>query len=144
VRTLLLTNLHCQLHKKQQVGCRSHVCNPSYSGDRDQEDRGSKPTWTNNSRDCISKNNQHKPGLRSDSSVGPWGEREGGKEGGREKGREAGKEGDLTTGYPPQDGNKAMGRLQSVSSKASVGWLVPASLAQTKRPSALPSTWTRI
>jgi hypothetical protein len=25
----------------------THTCNPSYSGDIDQEDRGSKPTWAN-------------------------------------------------------------------------------------------------
>jgi hypothetical protein len=31
------------------------VCNPSYPGGRDQEDHGSKPAQTNNSRDPISK-----------------------------------------------------------------------------------------
>jgi hypothetical protein len=34
----------------------AHVCNPSYSGGRDQENRGSKPAWTNRSRDPILKN----------------------------------------------------------------------------------------
>jgi hypothetical protein len=27
----------------------AHVCNPSYSGGRDQEDHGSKPAWVNSS-----------------------------------------------------------------------------------------------
>jgi hypothetical protein len=31
----------------------THPCNPSYSGSRDQEDRGSKPAWANSSRDPI-------------------------------------------------------------------------------------------
>jgi hypothetical protein len=33
----------------------AHVCNPSYSGGRDQEDCGSKPTRTNNLQDPILK-----------------------------------------------------------------------------------------
>jgi hypothetical protein len=33
----------------------AHVCNPSYSGGRDQEDHSLKPVWVNNSRDPISK-----------------------------------------------------------------------------------------
>jgi hypothetical protein len=33
----------------------THTCNPIYSGGRDQEDRGSKPTQANSSRDPISK-----------------------------------------------------------------------------------------
>jgi hypothetical protein len=33
----------------------THAYNPSYSGGRDQEDRGSKPAWANNSRDPILK-----------------------------------------------------------------------------------------
>jgi hypothetical protein len=33
----------------------AHIYNPSYSGDRDQEDRGSKPAWGNISRDPILK-----------------------------------------------------------------------------------------
>jgi hypothetical protein len=32
-----------------------HACNPSYSGDRDQKDRNSKPTQANSLRDPISK-----------------------------------------------------------------------------------------
>jgi hypothetical protein len=33
----------------------AHTCNPSYSGGRDQEDLGSKPTKANSSRDSVSK-----------------------------------------------------------------------------------------
>jgi hypothetical protein len=33
----------------------AHTCNPSYSGGRDQEDRGSKPAQANSSWDPISK-----------------------------------------------------------------------------------------
>jgi hypothetical protein len=33
----------------------AHVCNPSYSGGRDQEALGSKPVWANSSRDPVSK-----------------------------------------------------------------------------------------
>jgi hypothetical protein len=33
----------------------AHACNPSYSGGRDQEDRGSKPAWVNSSLDPNSK-----------------------------------------------------------------------------------------
>jgi hypothetical protein len=32
--------------------------NPSYLGDRDQEDRGSRPAWTKSSQDFISTINQ--------------------------------------------------------------------------------------
>jgi hypothetical protein len=41
----------------------AHACNASYSGSRDQEDRGSKPAWANSSRDPIKKNTHHKKGL---------------------------------------------------------------------------------
>jgi hypothetical protein len=41
--------------------CGSHH-NPSYSGDRDQEDHSSKPAWANSSRDPTSKKN-YKKGL---------------------------------------------------------------------------------
>jgi hypothetical protein len=34
----------------------AHVCNPGYSGGRDQEDCGSKPAQANSLRDPISKN----------------------------------------------------------------------------------------
>jgi hypothetical protein len=33
----------------------AHPCRPSYSGDRDQEDRGSKPTRASNLREPILK-----------------------------------------------------------------------------------------
>jgi hypothetical protein len=33
----------------------AHICNPSYSGGRDQEDCGSKPGQANNWRDPVSK-----------------------------------------------------------------------------------------
>jgi hypothetical protein len=33
----------------------AHICNPSYSGGRDQEDYGSKPAQANSSQDPISK-----------------------------------------------------------------------------------------
>jgi hypothetical protein len=33
----------------------AHVCNPSYSGGRDQEDHGSKPAWAYSSARPISK-----------------------------------------------------------------------------------------
>jgi hypothetical protein len=33
----------------------AHACNPSYSGGRNQEDRGSKPSWANSLQDCILK-----------------------------------------------------------------------------------------
>jgi hypothetical protein len=33
----------------------AHACNPGYSGGRDQENHGSKPTWTDSSRDLILK-----------------------------------------------------------------------------------------
>jgi hypothetical protein len=41
----------------------AHVCNPSCSGGRDQENRGSKPACANSSRDPISKKTLHKKGL---------------------------------------------------------------------------------
>jgi hypothetical protein len=33
----------------------AHICNPSYSGGRDQDNHGSRPGWTNSLRDPISK-----------------------------------------------------------------------------------------
>jgi hypothetical protein len=41
----------------------AHNHNPNYSGDRDQEDGGSKPAWANSSCEPASKNNQHKKVL---------------------------------------------------------------------------------
>jgi hypothetical protein len=40
----------------------AHTCNPSYSGDRD-EDHSSKPAWANSLRDPISKKPLTKIGL---------------------------------------------------------------------------------
>jgi hypothetical protein len=34
----------------------AHACNPSYSGDRDQEDHGLSTAWANRLRDPVSKN----------------------------------------------------------------------------------------
>jgi hypothetical protein len=38
----------------------THTCNPSYSGNRDQEDCSSKPAWANGSQDPILKNSSQK------------------------------------------------------------------------------------
>jgi hypothetical protein len=45
---LAIRTYHCQ-------GPVAHACNPSYSGGRDQEDRGSKPAGTNSSQDLVLK-----------------------------------------------------------------------------------------
>jgi hypothetical protein len=50
----------------------AHVYNPSYSGGRNQEDRGSKPAWANTLQDPILKKTHHKKrsgGVAQD--VGP-------------------------------------------------------------------------
>jgi hypothetical protein len=44
----------------------AHACNPSYSGGKDQEDQGSKPTQANSSQDHNSKN----PITKNWASVG--------------------------------------------------------------------------
>jgi hypothetical protein len=41
----------------------AYACNPSYSGGRDQEDQGLKPSWANSSGDPILKKTHHKKGL---------------------------------------------------------------------------------
>jgi hypothetical protein len=41
----------------------THACNPSYSGDRDQEDWDAKPFQAKSSRDPILKKTHHKKGL---------------------------------------------------------------------------------
>jgi hypothetical protein len=41
----------------------AHICNPSYSAGRDQEDRGLKTAWANSLKDPISKKPHHKKGL---------------------------------------------------------------------------------
>jgi hypothetical protein len=47
------------------------ACNPSYSGSRNQEDRGSKPALTNSSQDPISKKIHHKKRAGVAQGVGP-------------------------------------------------------------------------
>jgi hypothetical protein len=37
----------------------AHACHPSYSGDRDEDDCGSKPARVKSSQDCISKKPYH-------------------------------------------------------------------------------------
>jgi hypothetical protein len=67
---------HCQKNIKHRsddkdfkkvsiAGCQglAHVCNPSYSGGNDQEDRGSKPAQVNGLKDPILKKILHKKGL---------------------------------------------------------------------------------
>jgi hypothetical protein len=51
-----------------------HAYNPSYFGGRDQEDCGSKPTWTNSSWDPISIKASIKRGWRSAylTNIRPW------------------------------------------------------------------------
>jgi hypothetical protein len=42
-------------------GCEgAQACNSVYSGGRDQEDHGSKPTWANSFRDLVLKNPSQK------------------------------------------------------------------------------------
>jgi hypothetical protein len=48
----------------------AHACNPSYSGGRDQEDRGLKPAWGN--RPYLEKKSFTKEGWWSDSRCRPW------------------------------------------------------------------------
>jgi hypothetical protein len=40
-----------------------HACNPSYSGGRDQVDRGSKPAWANSSARLYFKKTLHQKGA---------------------------------------------------------------------------------
>jgi hypothetical protein len=57
---------HKKQKKKKKKGGRlqvAHAFYPRYSGGRDQEDHGLKPTWANSSRDSISKNPSQKKGL---------------------------------------------------------------------------------
>jgi hypothetical protein len=46
----------------------AHTCNPSYSGGRDQEDQGLRPTRANNSQDPICKITRAKMDWRCGSS----------------------------------------------------------------------------
>jgi hypothetical protein len=50
----------------------AQACNPSYSGGRDQEDRGWKPAWAKSSRDPISKTPITKKGLAEWLKVKTW------------------------------------------------------------------------
>jgi hypothetical protein len=50
----------------------AHACNPSYSGARDQEDWGSKPTQANSLRDSILKTPITKKAWWSDSRYRLW------------------------------------------------------------------------
>jgi hypothetical protein len=55
--------IFCQICFQETATCRvpvAHTCNPSYSGGRDQEDRGLKPPWANSSWNPISKNPSQK------------------------------------------------------------------------------------
>jgi hypothetical protein len=47
----------------KQLGTVAHACNPSYSGDKAQEDQGSKTAQTNSSPDPILKNLITQKGL---------------------------------------------------------------------------------
>jgi hypothetical protein len=49
--------------KDTRLGTMAHACHTSYSGGSDQEDLGSKPSWTNSSTDPILKKTHHKKGL---------------------------------------------------------------------------------
>jgi hypothetical protein len=50
----------------------AHTCNPSYSGDRDQEDWSSKPAWANSLRDSILKKHITEKGWWSGSRCRSW------------------------------------------------------------------------
>jgi hypothetical protein len=50
----------------------AHDCTPGYSGGRDQEDHGSKPSWAHSSQDPISKKIHHKKMLVEWLNCRPW------------------------------------------------------------------------
>jgi hypothetical protein len=50
----------------------AHACNPSYSGDRDQEDCSLKLAWANSLRDPRLKKPITKKGWQSGSRCRPW------------------------------------------------------------------------
>jgi hypothetical protein len=56
------THTHTHTHPLMP-GISAHVCNPSYSGGRDQEGLSLKRAWANSSRDPILKKTQHKKGM---------------------------------------------------------------------------------
>jgi hypothetical protein len=49
----------------------AHAYNPSYSGGRDQEDRGLKPAWGKRSKDPISKHPSQKRAGGMAQGIGP-------------------------------------------------------------------------
>jgi hypothetical protein len=49
----------------------AHICNPSYSGGREQEYQGLKPAWANSLRDPILKKPITKKGWWNGSRIGP-------------------------------------------------------------------------
>jgi hypothetical protein len=55
------------IKKKESRAPVAHIYNPSYSGGRDMEDRGSKPAQANSSQDPISKTPSQKWGWWSGS-----------------------------------------------------------------------------
>jgi hypothetical protein len=59
---------------KEVTSAVAHACNPSYSGDRDQEDHGLMSVQANSSGDPIlkKKKNHHKKGWWSGSRCMPW------------------------------------------------------------------------
>jgi hypothetical protein len=59
------------MRKNLQRAPVAHICNPSYSGGRDQEDCGSKPAQGNSSGDPISKIANTKKGWWSGSRCRP-------------------------------------------------------------------------
>jgi hypothetical protein len=59
----LLVFRHLVLKDKQGRVLVAHAWNPSYSGDRDQENRGSKTAWANSLQDPIWKTAITKKGL---------------------------------------------------------------------------------
>jgi hypothetical protein len=64
------------LENKHDVNLRpalvAQVCNPSYSGGRDQEDSSWKPSWANSSPDPISKNLQKARGIGPELKPQYW------------------------------------------------------------------------
>jgi hypothetical protein len=49
----------------------AHTCNPSYSGDRDQEDCDLKPAWANSSQDLVLKKPTQKRAGGVAQGIGP-------------------------------------------------------------------------
>jgi hypothetical protein len=67
--------LHDRAGIKKCLSCWAliaHICNPSYSRGRDQEDQGLKPSQANSSKDPITKKPTTKKGWQSGSRCRPW------------------------------------------------------------------------